>query len=148
MSQSRALSAILVFVLSAANAIAGERTAVRVGHLLDVAQQKVRHDVVLLVEDGRFREIVDSVPNDTVVLDLTEYWVVPGLIDGHTHVLLQGDATAAEYEEQILKESNAYRALRATRAMRIALEHGFTTLRELDGLPVAIVPVSSSRWLT
>ena len=145
MSQSRTLSAILVFVLSAANAVAGERTAVRAGHLLDVAQQKVRHDVVLLVEDGRFREIVDSVPNDTAVLDLTEYWVIPGLIDGHTHVLLQGDATAADYDEQILKESNAYRALRASRAMRIALEHGFTTLRDVGNEGAGFADVDLKR---
>jgi imidazolonepropionase-like amidohydrolase len=143
--QSRTLSTILVFVLSAANAVAGERTAVRAGHLLDVAQQKVHHDVVLLVEDGRFREIVDSVPNDTAVLDLKEYWVVPGLIDGHTHVLLQGDATAADYDEQILKESNAYRALRASRAMRIALEHGFTTLRDIGNEGAGFADVDLKR---
>jgi hypothetical protein len=28
-----------------------------------------------------------------------------GLIDNHTHVLLQGDITAADYDEQLLKES-------------------------------------------
>ena len=146
MSQSRALSAILVFVLFAANAaVAGERTAVRVGHLLDVAQQKVRHDVVLLVEDRRFQAIVDSVPDNSEVVDLSAYWVVPGLIDGHTHVLLQGDATAADYDEQILKESYAYRALRATRAMRIALEHGFTTLRDVGNEGAGFADVDLKR---
>jgi imidazolonepropionase-like amidohydrolase len=53
------------------------------------------------------------------------------MIDGHTHVLLQGDATQAEYDEQILGESLPYRALRASRALRIALENGFTTLRDV-----------------
>ena len=38
----------------------------------------------------------------------------PGLIDNHTHVLLQGDITAADYDEQLLKESIPYRAIRAT----------------------------------
>lgn len=143
---SRALAGILVFALFAANtALAGERTAVRVGHLLDVAQQKVRQDVVLLVEDGRFQAIVDSVPENTEVVDLSRYWVAPGLIDGHTHVLLQGDATAADYEEQILKESYAYRALRATRAMRIALEHGFTTLRDVGNEGAGFADVDLKR---
>jgi imidazolonepropionase-like amidohydrolase len=125
--------------------LAGERTAVRAGHLLDVAQQKVLHDVVLLVEDGRFQAIVDLVPDDSEVVDLSEYWVVPGLIDGHTHVLLQGDATAADYDEQILKESYAYRALRASRAMRIALEHGFTTLRDVGNEGAGFVDVDLKR---
>jgi imidazolonepropionase-like amidohydrolase len=46
-------------------------------------------------------------------------------------VLLQGDPTEVEYDAQLLKESLPYRTLRATRAMRIALEHGFTTLRDI-----------------
>lgn len=145
LAYGRALAAILVFVLSAANALAGERTAVRAGHLLDVVQQKVLQDVVLLVEDGRFQAIVDSVPDNTEVVDLSKYWVAPGLIDGHTHVLLQGDATAADYEEQILKESYSYRALRATRAMRIALQHGFTTLRDVGNEGAGFADVDLKR---
>ena len=39
--------------------------------------------------------------------------ILPGLIDNHTHVLLQGDITSADYDEQLLKESNPYRAIRA-----------------------------------
>ena len=54
------------------------------------------------------------------------------MIDNHTHVLLQGDITSAEYEDQILKESIPYRAIRATVAARTALEHGFTTMRDLE----------------
>ena len=65
------------------------------------------------------------------VLDLSAYTCLPGLIDAHTHLLLQGDATSAEYDEQVLFESGPYRALRAAAAARIALDHGFTTVRDL-----------------
>ena len=58
--------------------------------------------------------------------------MLPGLVDAHTHVLLQGDATAAEYDEQILQEYPAHRVARAVRALKIALEHGFTTMRDLE----------------
>jgi imidazolonepropionase-like amidohydrolase len=58
--------------------------------------------------------------------------VLPGLIDNHTHVLLQGDITAADYDEQLLKESIPYRAIRATAAARTALLNGFTTIRDLE----------------
>jgi imidazolonepropionase-like amidohydrolase len=54
------------------------------------------------------------------------------LIDSHTHVLLQGDATSPEYNEQILQEYPAHRVARAVRALKIALEHGFTGLRDLE----------------
>ncbi len=125
---------LLTLVLSLAPAAAWSAppvTAIKAGRLLDVAQQKVRENVVIVVEDGRVREVGPTVPAGATVIDLGRHHVLPGFIDGHTHVLLQGDATAADYDEQLLKESLPYRALRATRAMRIALDHGFTTLRDI-----------------
>jgi imidazolonepropionase-like amidohydrolase len=106
-------------------------TAIKAGHLLDVAHQKVQDDVVVVVENGRIREIGATVPAGATVVDLSSHYVLPGFIDAHTHVLLQGDATAEDYDAQLLKESLPYRALRATRAMRIALANGFTTLRDI-----------------
>jgi imidazolonepropionase-like amidohydrolase len=46
--------------------------------------------------------------------------------------LLQGDITTAEYDEQVLKESIPYRAIRATVAARTALMNGFTVMRDLE----------------
>jgi imidazolonepropionase-like amidohydrolase len=65
-------------------------------------------------------------------VDLGSMTVLPGLIDNHTHVLLQGDVTAADYDEQLLKESIPYRTIRATAAARTALMNGFTTIRDLE----------------
>src|SRR4029077_2412691 len=67
---------------------------------------------------------------DTV--DLSGAAVLPGVIDAHTHILLQGDATAEEYDVQLLKQSIPYRAILAARNAKIALDHGFTTLRDLE----------------
>jgi imidazolonepropionase-like amidohydrolase len=58
--------------------------------------------------------------------------VLPGLIDAHTHLLLQGDVTSQDYEDQLLKQSTPYRAILAARNARIALEHGFTAIRDLE----------------
>ena len=57
---------------------------------------------------------------------------LPGLIDTHTHVLLQGDITAADYDEQLLKQSPEYRTILATVNARRALEYGFTSIRDLE----------------
>jgi imidazolonepropionase-like amidohydrolase len=70
---------------------------------------------------------------------------MPGFIDAHTHVLLQGDATSADYDAQLLGESLPYRALRASRAMRIALEHGFTTLRDIGNEGAGFTDVDLKR---
>jgi imidazolonepropionase-like amidohydrolase len=105
--------------------------AIRAGRLLDVAGQQVRENVVIVVDGGRIKELGASVPAGAKMIDLSRHTVMPGFIDAHTHVLLQGDATAADYDDQLLRESLPYRALRASRALRIALEHGFTTLRDI-----------------
>ena len=65
------------------------------------------------------------------VIDLS-HSTVPGLIDNHTHILLGGDITAADYDEQLLKESIPFRAIRATVHVRTALLDGFTTMRDLE----------------
>ncbi|HWX25172.1 MAG TPA: amidohydrolase family protein, partial [Vicinamibacteria bacterium] len=66
------------------------------------------------------------------VVDLGSSTVLPGLIDAHTHVLLQGDITAEDYDSQLLKDSIPYRTIRATVAARTALSNGFTSIRDLE----------------
>ncbi len=66
------------------------------------------------------------------VIDLGDATLLPGLIDNHTHVLLQGDITSADYDAQLLKESISYRTIRATVSARTALMNGFTTIRDLE----------------
>ncbi len=66
------------------------------------------------------------------VIDLTRATVLPGLIDDHVHVLLQGDPTAASYEEQLLRQSNPYRAILGARNAYRALRQGFTALRDME----------------
>lgn len=132
-------------LLPALSGAASPVTAIKAGRLLDVAQEKVLQDVVIVVENGRVREIAATVPAGAEVIDLGRHHVLPGFIDGHTHVLLQGDATAADYDEQLLKESLPYRALRATRAMRIALGHGFTTLRDIGNEGAGFTDVDLKR---
>jgi imidazolonepropionase-like amidohydrolase len=124
-------SVVVLFGFSALAAAPGPVVAVKAGRLLDPAQQKTLTGAVVLVKDGRIQSVGTSVPPGAQVIDLSAYWVSPGFIDAHTHVLLQGDPTEVEYDAQLLKESLVYRGLRATRAMRIGLEHGFTTLRDI-----------------
>ena len=106
--------------------------AIRAARLLDVkAGRYVERPVVVVVGD-RIESVGQTVPAGARVVDLGDRVLLPGLIDAHTHILLQGDPTAVEYDEQILKEYPAHRVARAVRALKIALEHGFTTMRDLE----------------
>lgn len=107
---------------------------VRCGSLIQPESGKTQHNVLVTIEGERIREVQEgaSAPANGNTIDLSDHTCLPGLIDTHTHTLLQGDITAADYDEQLLKESTAYRAILGTRSVRRALDYGFTTIRDLE----------------
>jgi imidazolonepropionase-like amidohydrolase len=110
------------------------RVAVRCGRLIDGKQGVALGPTVVLVEGDRIQALGPGLvpPPGAEIIDLGTSTCLPGLIDNHTHILLQGDVTAADYDEQLLKQSIPYRAILATTAVRTALEHGFTAMRDLE----------------
>ena len=88
-------------------------------------------ETVLVIENGRIAELRTHPPVDGPFLDLPEAFVVPGLIDAHTHVLLQGVMDRYELAVQMLEENPGHRIACAVRALRIALDRGFTTIRDV-----------------
>ena len=119
-------------ILLGADEPARPRIAVRAARLLDVKSGRYVARPVVVIAGDRIESVGDSVPPGVRTIDLGDRVLLPGLVDAHTHILLQGDFTQAEYEEQILKEYPAHRVARAIRALRIALDHGFTTMRDLE----------------
>ncbi len=110
------------------------RVAIRAGKLIDGKSEKPLENVLIVIEGDRIASVVagGSAPAGVDVIDLSKATVLPGFIDTHTHVLLQGDITAEEYDAQLLKESTPYRAILAARNAQIALSHGFTAIRDLE----------------
>ena len=102
------------------------------GALFDGRGDSLRKNVFVVVEGEKITNISSSAPAGADVVDLSRETCLPGLIDTHTHVLLQGDITAADYDQQLLKQSPEYRAILATVNARRALEYGFTSIRDLE----------------
>jgi imidazolonepropionase-like amidohydrolase len=124
----------LALALTASTRLSAEEpvVAVKAARLLDVKAGTYVANPVVVVKGDRVESVGGAVPAGAKLIDLGDRTILPGLIDVHTHILLQGDATAPEYNEQILQEYPGHRVARAVRALKIALEHGFTGLRDLE----------------
>src|SRR6266704_209532 len=110
---------------------------IKAGRLIDGRSDTPQANVGILVEGERITWVgpLAQLPGDArgaKVVDLSTLTVLPGLIDTHTHLLLQGDPTAASYDQQLLYQSIPYRAILGARNAKLALEHGFTALRDLE----------------
>jgi imidazolonepropionase-like amidohydrolase len=121
---------VLLFALSA-SALA-QTTVLHCGSLLDVKSGQYQRNVYITIDGEKIGVIGTTAPAGANVIDLAKETCLPGLIDTHTHVLLQGDITAEDYDVQLLKYSQSYRTIVGTVSARRALEYGFTGIRDLE----------------
>jgi len=111
-----------------------EITFIKAGKLFDSENGKILANYVIKIENNKITAIGKniSIPENAKIIDLTEYTVLPGLIDGHTHLMtlddLKDDYPMAE---KVLFEGDALRVLRGANRAKTWLEAGFTTVRDL-----------------
>uniref|UniRef100_UPI004048CE73 amidohydrolase family protein n=1 Tax=Mariniflexile sp. TaxID=1979402 RepID=UPI004048CE73 len=111
-----------------------EITFIKAGKLFDSENGKILTNYVIKIENNKITEVGknSSIPENVKIIDLTEYTVLPGLIDGHTHLMTLDDFKDKHpMAEKVLFEGDALRVLRGANRARTWLEAGFTTVRDL-----------------
>jgi imidazolonepropionase-like amidohydrolase len=139
---SLSLAALSVFAavqVSAQKAVSTPVPAtvyVRVGHLFDATSDKLRDDVVLVVVGDRITKVAAAsevtIPAGATVVDLSKDWVLPGLIDCHTHL----EARADQYDPiNEVRETPFMGGFNGVVNANKTLQAGFTSVRDVGSQP-------------
>ncbi len=120
---------------------------IHAGTLLAVPGESPKTEQSIIVRDGRIVDVVDgyvAVPDgatNTVLVNLSEEFVLPGLMDMHVHLLGQ---LSPEARNEALYVTTSMDALRGAYYAHVTLMAGFTTVRDLGGKPEAIFALRDS----
>jgi imidazolonepropionase-like amidohydrolase len=132
------LCALVCCTATLTHAQAPRLTAIRAGRLFDSKSGKVAENEVILVEEDKISAVGPAsrveIPAGAQVIDLRENTVLPGLIDGHTHVFgfgLDDIKPASPAFASPINDTREYRTLLALANAQKDLRAGFTTLRDL-----------------
>lgn len=127
-----------IFACASLHAQNSQILAVRAGRLFDSKTGRIAENQIILVDGEKISAVGPAsqmqVPEGAQVIDLGKATVLPGLIDGHTHVFgfgLDGIKPGGPPFADVVKDTREYRTLLALSNAQKDLRAGFTTLRDL-----------------
>jgi imidazolonepropionase-like amidohydrolase len=124
------ISFILLFFTLTATA---QNTVIKAGHMFDARTGKMLENQIIIIQGGKIKEIGTNLKfsREDKIIDLSNAWVLPGLMDCHVHITNNETYRNLTHEETFATESTAFRAIRGTVVARQFLDNGFTTIKEI-----------------
>jgi imidazolonepropionase-like amidohydrolase len=123
---------ITLMFIASLNTMSGQSQikAIKAGRLIDVVSGTVLKNQVILIDNTKIIEIggTISIPKDAEIIDLSNYSVLPGLMDCHTHMTSE---PSDDYYGDIFRKTAIDYAIRAPIYAKRTLEAGFTTCRDM-----------------
>jgi imidazolonepropionase-like amidohydrolase len=112
-------------------ASADQTYVIKAGRLIDGQSAEMRRNVNIIIQGNKISALGENaaVPKDAVLIDLSDKTVLPGFIDVHTHIMLDG---GDDYGANLYKNSMPFRAIQAVANVRRVLWNGFTALRDVE----------------
>ena len=127
----------LAWIALSGSLLCGQVTALKVGHLVDPETGLAAANQTILIENGKFTAIGGAtavvVPAGATTVDLSQYYVSPGLVDAHNHLALtyKEEPEHNSYYLTTVMDSTAIRAIQAVSNGMTMLNAGFTVVRDL-----------------
>ena len=124
--------------------VTAQTYAIVADRLIDGQEDHSFNNPTVIVQHSKIVDInyKNVVPDSAIVINLKGYTLLPGLMDVHTHLMANGE----DYDKDLYSNSPSYRSLRAVGYLAIALQNGFTTLRDVctEGAGFADVDLSKA----
>ena len=117
-------------LMSLATTAAGQLTIIHAGQLLAIPGREVQQEQSIVIRNGEIEDIVPGFVTsaDADILDLTDRFVLPGLMDLHVHITME---PRPKEHLRVVTETDADLALTAAHHAKITLKAGFTTIVDL-----------------
>lgn len=117
---------VLILILFSFTAIRTQTVAFTNVNVIPMDKERVLQNQTVLVRDGIIIEVGKKVkiPKDAQIIDGKGKYLIPGLVDMHTHLLSDGD----EYPDSIAEDE-----------LKVMVANGVTTVRFMIGTPEQLI---------
>jgi imidazolonepropionase-like amidohydrolase len=123
----------IIVVAACAIAARAQVTAIKAGKLVDPETGTTTINQTILVEGGKITAVGAgrAIPAGATVVDLSNFTVLPGLFDAHTHMCQTSSPDNRDLFTTDIRQPGTYRAILGVVNARAMLESGFTTIRDV-----------------